>query len=106
MTKETSCCGMICAECEFVLEECSGCHQSQGQPFWIHFTQKPVCDIYNCCVEVNHYRHCGSCDKLPCAKYTENEADLTMSSEDALTVLQMQLAQLAKLTEEEKLAAK
>ena len=41
-----SCCGIICSECDFYPEKCSGCSEIQGKPFWLAYTGESVCQQY------------------------------------------------------------
>jgi hypothetical protein len=94
MNRKINCCGMICDDCEFTVEDCSGCAETKGNPFWLQYTEHAICPIYSCCIDEHNYSHCGNCQLLPCDKYTENGGDPTISSEENIEILEMQIAQL------------
>lgn len=80
MEKIISCCGVICSDCEYYPEDCSGCNNVKGKVFWLQYTEEDVCSLYNCCINTKGYVHCGECSLLPCEKFEEN--DPTKTSEE------------------------
>ncbi len=78
-------CDIACIECnknneEFSKEPCRGCNAAKGKLFWTQFLGLDTCPIYNCCVNENHFSHCGECNKLPCSIYF-NTKDPSISEE-------------------------
>lgn len=92
MEKIISCCGVVCSECQYFPEACSGCPAIKGQVFWLEYTGGTVCDIYECCVNTKKLVHCGKCEKLPCNRY--NGSDPTKTAEENENDFIKQLAQL------------
>lgn len=92
MDQIISCCGVVCSECEYYPNDCEGCAAIEGEPFWLEFTDRAVCGIYECCVGQNKRRHCGGCKELPCARYegndpTKSEAENQADHEKQMEVL-------------------
>lgn len=53
-------CGILCNECEFLLEgTCKGCLKID-KPFW-----GESCPVKSCC-EGKDLSHCGRCKEFPC----------------------------------------
>lgn len=71
-------CGLVCSECEYLGEQCNGCVDCSGKPFWAK--DKP-CPIYDCCVNTKKFSHCGECKELPC-KIFEDLRDPQLSDEE------------------------
>ena len=42
-------CGAVCAECASFPTVCGGCRKIRGKVFWLAYTDKDVCPIYECC---------------------------------------------------------
>lgn len=99
MDKVVSCCGVICSECEYFEKSCKGCTDIGGKPFWLEFTGQSICDIYDCCINRNRYKHCGQCLDLPCDFYEQD--DPTKSKQENNETFQKQLAQLAVMEKED-----
>jgi hypothetical protein len=67
-----SACGLICSDCEFLGNQCTGCHAVKGQTFWAteHLPAK-VCPLYDCSVNKRSYKDCGDCLEVPCQVFRE-----------------------------------
>jgi hypothetical protein len=63
-------CGLYCGNCEFLGEQCAGCGNVQGKPFWTKQANMDVCPLYECCTELKKVEHCGLCDEFPCGTFT------------------------------------
>lgn len=87
---------MICQDCEYASEECIGCRESEGKPFWTQFSEEKTCTIYECCTNTHSLEHCGNCQQLPCPKFTDG-LEQSINDEDCAVLLQIQLDQLRKL---------
>jgi hypothetical protein len=75
-------CGLICEECEFFEETCSGCYKIKGKTFWAQETlPKKVCPIFDCAVNDKEYQNCGLCSDLPC-KIFHDLRDPNISDEE------------------------
>ncbi|GHV36295.1 hypothetical protein FACS18949_15540 [Clostridia bacterium] len=58
-----SSCGIDCAACKFAVEQnCPGCHNLNGKPFW---SSGGVCDLY-ACADGKGLHNCGKCGEFPC----------------------------------------
>lgn len=65
-----SCCGVECQTCEkYKTEECKGCAEELGKPFWIEYVDKEVCPVYDCCVNNKQLINCGKCSDFLCEKF-------------------------------------
>ncbi len=96
MGKIISCCGTFCSDCEYYPHDCAGCQNLKGKVFWLPYIDANICPIFDCCINKNHYQHCGLCKKLPCDKLHIN--DPTKSAEENAEMLKMQIEQLKKLS--------
>lgn len=57
-----SSCGIDCSKCKFSVEQnCMGCHEHKGNPFW------GMCQLYECAAK-KKIQHCGKCEGFPCQK--------------------------------------
>lgn len=92
----TSCCGVICSQCEYYPADCKGCPAIAGKAFWLTFTGEAVCSIYDCCIGQKGLKHCGQCPELPCALYLESN-DPTKSQLENQSILENQLKVLKNL---------
>lgn len=63
-------CGIVCGECRHFGENCIGCNNVYGQPFWLEFVNAEICPVYDCCVNEKGYDHCGQCSEFMCGKFT------------------------------------
>ena len=91
-----SVCGIQCDECRFFGEQCGGCAQVLGKPFWTAHLPTGVCPLYSCCSEKNLV-HCGHCGDFPCKKYEELR-DPGMTEEQHQQGLQQRIARVRKLS--------
>jgi hypothetical protein len=67
-----SACGLICTNCQFYNNPCSGCYQVEGKTFWAQEAkQEKICPLYDCSVNKNGFYNCGECLDLPCKKFLE-----------------------------------
>lgn len=58
-------CGAYCGTCEWKEKtNCPGCQLSQGKMFW------GECQMASCAINKG-FKHCGSCEELPCSKLQE-----------------------------------
>ncbi|MBC2396246.1 DUF3795 domain-containing protein [Clostridium tetanomorphum] len=92
MEKIISCCGVVCSECKFFLEDCEGCVGIKGKPFWLKYIDEDICNIYDCCINERKLEHCGKCMDLPCERYFKD--DPTKSPEENAEDRRRQLEQL------------
>ncbi|MFC2152801.1 DUF3795 domain-containing protein [Bacteroidota bacterium] len=67
-----SVCGLICNECEFYNNSCTGCYKVKGETFWAkELISGGICPLYDCSVNLKSYKNCGECAKLPCQKFKD-----------------------------------
>lgn len=59
-------CGYYCGSCQFLGEQCLGCGNVDGKPFWTVEMPGGVCPIYDCCTNKKQLEHCGLCEDMPC----------------------------------------
>jgi hypothetical protein len=65
-----SACGLVCTDCNFYNNACSGCFNVQGKTFWAKdHTEKGICPLFDCAVNLKKLEHCGNCSELPCKKF-------------------------------------
>ena len=74
-------CGWHCAGCSHFRQDCRGCRQTRGGPFWSSPSDIEVCPVYLCCAEQEGLEHCGLCPRLPCETFN-NWRDPSMSDEE------------------------
>lgn len=79
-------CGYSCSDCNHYRNECPGCTQTKGTPFWTQFAGADVCPVYDCCVNDRNLPHCGKCPDLVCERFTRFK-DPDMSDEKAAECL-------------------
>lgn len=58
-------CGLDCAACGSLGNECSGCKSHGGKVYWAQYFNMPACPIYACAKE-KQYTHCRQCAQMPC----------------------------------------
>lgn len=76
-----SACGLICDECEYFNNTCTGCINVKGSTFWaVEMLPDKVCPLYDCSVNRNSFRNCGDCGELPCKMFREMK-DPSLSDE-------------------------
>jgi len=102
---DLSICGIDCAvasiECnkhceELVNKPCRGCNAEEGRLFWTKYLGLEICPIYNCCVNVKQFDHCGQCVELPCDIFFSTK-DPSMSDEVFNQTMQQRMEVLRKL---------
>ncbi len=96
MNETVSCCGVICSQCAYLGQDCPGCSETHGHPFWLNYTGEPICDIYTCCVLDKKLAHCGKCPGLPCSFYEQD--DPTKTPEENAEDHRKQLEQLLRMS--------
>ena len=64
-------CGLLCDECEFYQNPCSGCYEVKGQTFWAKESDTGMCPLFDCSVNQKQLKSCGDCCELPCNKFKE-----------------------------------
>lgn len=70
-------CGWYCGTCEYFGEQCQGCGNVNGKPFWTAQMKVEICPIYDCCINKKQLEHCGLCDELPCEIFKLYDPSLT-----------------------------
>ena len=70
-------CGAVCQDCPYYQNECKGCYASNGEVWWITYTDLDVCEQYECCRITSGFRHCGECNEFPCSLYDETDPEMT-----------------------------
>lgn len=74
-------CGVYCGGCHLLGEQCPGCGDVDGRPFWIAAVGVTVCPLHGCCYEQKQLEHCGLCRELPCELFLRLR-DPEMSDEE------------------------
>ena len=74
-------CGQNCQKCHFFRENCEGCMQKEGVPFWAKSAGMKICPIYNCSANIKKLEHCGLCKLYPCHTYLDLR-DPSMTEEE------------------------
>ncbi len=83
-----SVCGLLCRECDFFSETCSGCTAVAGKPFWTDEIPGNICPIYNCATNNRDYTSCGDCSELPCALFRELKDPGSSDEEHAKNIVE------------------
>ncbi len=92
--KTLSCCGLVCADCEYFNKSCTGCYAVHGQTFWaIEMVSSQVCPLYDCAVNERGYESCGDCSELPCDTFRQMK-DPALSDEEHEKMLQVRIDRL------------
>jgi len=79
-------CGTYCGACQYLGQQCPGCGNVYGQPFWTAQMPNGICPIHDCCRKQRQLEHCGTCDAFPCKTFSELR-DPSMSDEKFLESL-------------------
>lgn len=95
---KTACCGADCDACTYP-DNCPGCRETAGKPFWTAYVHIPVCPVYNCCVRERGQFSCGGCPNVPC-KHHFAYPDPYMSQEDRTKTLEKKMENLRKYHQE------
>ena len=83
-----SACGLVCDECEFFNQSCTGCINVAGSTFWAkEMMPDKVCPLYDCSVNKKKFRNCGGCNDLPCKKFLEMKDPKTSDEEHQDSIL-------------------
>ncbi len=80
-------CGIYCEACSFLGEQCPGCGNVNGKPFWTAQMPNGICPLHDCCRNHHQLEHCGLCADFPCRKFNELR-DPSMSDEEFTESLQ------------------
>ncbi|MBN1192693.1 MAG: DUF3795 domain-containing protein [Coriobacteriia bacterium] len=64
-------CGIYCGACPFLGQQCPGCGNVDGRPFWTAGTPNGVCPLHDCCRNRKQLEHCGLCAGFPCNTFAE-----------------------------------
>ncbi|MEW6095809.1 MAG: DUF3795 domain-containing protein [bacterium] len=92
-------CGLYYGTCEyFEKQQCQGCGNVNGKPFWTTQMKVEVCPLYDCCVNKKQLEHCGLCDELPCQTFT-GFYDPSLSEEEAKKAVSARQQELLKRKE-------
>jgi len=76
-------CGLYCGTCEyFEKQQCQGCGNVNGKPFWTALMKVEICPMYDCCINKKQLEHCGLCNEFPCKTFT-GFYDPSLSEEEA-----------------------
>ncbi|NVN94566.1 MAG: DUF3795 domain-containing protein [Bacteroidetes bacterium] len=74
-------CGIICSECPYYNNECTGCKNNEGKVFWSKdVTENGICPMYDCSINNKKLSNCGKCNEIPCQLYY-NTKDPDISEE-------------------------
>lgn len=88
-----SCCGMDCAQCDYMGNICKGCNALLGKVF--HAAKGCACPIYECCIHQNKLKGCVECERLPCEIWRKTK-DPSFSEEAFEQNIQERVARLKK----------
>ncbi len=62
-------CGYSCSDCDHFGNECRGCPETGGVPFWTAFVGIDRCAIFDCCTRERRLPHCGKCPEMLCSRF-------------------------------------
>ena len=93
-------CGWHCNSCSHFGQDCPGCRQTGGRPFWTSTSEIEVCPVYHCCAEQEFPEHCGLCPRLPCQTFMDWR-DPSMSDEEFQQSLLERLTDLRNRAQQE-----
>ena len=88
-------CGLYCGTCEYFNNQCQGCGNVEGKPFWTVQMEVEACPLYDCCVNQKQLEHCGLCNEFPCKTFTDLR-DPSLSDEKAKQALHARENELLK----------
>jgi len=84
-----SACGLLCNECEFLGNECSGCYAVKGQTFWAkEMMHDQTCPLFGCSVFKKGFQSCGNCEELPCQLFREMKDPNSSDEEHRISLVQ------------------
>jgi hypothetical protein len=89
-------CGFYCTECYAYHNECAGCEELEGTPFWTEHIGGGQCPVYKCCQE-KEYQHCGDCAEIPCKTWYDFK-DPSITEEEHLNSIKMRTKRLQEET--------
>lgn len=93
---QLSSCGLICDECEFFNNTCTGCYTVKGSTFWaVEMVASGVCPLFDCAVNKKGFSSCGPCKELPCKMFREMK-DPNISEEEHQKLLMTRVERLKK----------
>ncbi len=75
-------CGTDCKTCSHFDNDCEGCRQRLGNPFWGKQFGMDICPIWDCAVNERKIEHCGNCGDFPCQNPYLDLRDPSMSDEE------------------------
>lgn len=84
-------CGYSCSDCDHHGNECQGCGETKGKPFWKRFASVDCCPVYDCCVNERKRPHCGKCPDLVCERFTRFKDPDRSEEESRAVLLEMEL---------------
>jgi hypothetical protein len=91
-----STCGLVCNECEFYGNKCSGCYAVKGSTFWANeMMPTKVCPLFDCSVNERGYHSCGNCAELPCSTFVQMK-DPNITKEEHIRMLSVRQELLKK----------
>ena len=76
-------------------DDCPGCREVCGKPFWTEFAKISVCPIYDCCANERGRNTCKNCPEVPCERYFANP-DPSMCEEEARKTLERNMGHLIR----------
>ena len=74
-------CGIYCGDCPYLGEQCAGCGNVDGKPFWTSEMPNGICPLHDCCRNKKKLEHCGLCEEFPCKIFLELR-DPSMSDDE------------------------
>ncbi len=91
-------CGLYCGACEYIGNNCLGCGNVLGKPFWTEKMSVNICPLFDCCVNSKNLEHCGLCNELPCDLF-KSFYDPSLSQEEAMKSVASRQNELLKRKE-------
>lgn len=91
-------CGWHCSQCSHFTQDCPGCRQTGGRPFWSSQSDISVCPVYDCSTNKEGVEHCGLCSRLPCKTF-QDWRDPSMTDQEFEKSLRERIAALRKRAE-------
>jgi hypothetical protein len=89
-----SACGLLCDECEFYNNKCTGCINVKGSTFWAsEMMPDKTCPLYSCAFNKKGLRNCGGCSELPCKLFRDMK-DPNTSEEEHLRMIDVRVKRL------------
>jgi hypothetical protein len=89
-----STCGIVCDECPFFNNGCTGCMAVEGKTFWAkEHLPTGICPLYDCTVNKKKLNSCATCKDLPCQIFRDLK-DPSISMEEHEKSIQKRVAVL------------